>query len=106
MLAHLPRLGMRLGHADGQRAFCTQMNGGRQRGELAHGAVAKVFRPDFAIQRRGGKHEGQGAGGQQMLDADGLRNAPQPRPPPGLHLGAGLKEGDVPPAGIAGSGHR
>ncbi len=106
MPAHLPRLGMRLGHADGQCAFCTQMNGGRQRGELAHGAVAKVFRPDFAIQRHGRKHEGQGARRQQVLHADGLRNAPQPRPPPGLHFGVGLKEGDVPPAGIAGGGHR
>ncbi|OIQ73796.1 hypothetical protein GALL_445620 [mine drainage metagenome] len=106
MGSHLAGLRVWLGHADGDGALCAEMDGRRQRGELAHRAVAKILRPRFAPQRGGGKHEGQGAGGQQMLHADGLRDAPQTRSAPGLQVGLRLEESDVPPAGVARCGHR
>jgi hypothetical protein len=92
-----------LADADHQDAARAEMDRGRQRRELAHGAVTEVFLVPFHPERHGGKEEGDGAGGHQVFDGDGLEFRAPPGAVPGLHrvVGAGLAEGPVFARGVA-----
>ncbi|MNT01343.1 hypothetical protein D3C72_1358040 [compost metagenome] len=70
------RGGRRFRHASRthhQHFICAQVNGWRDRCQLAHGSVAAVFALAAHVQGYGGEDEGDGGRRQQMLHADLVR---------------------------------
>jgi len=99
----------RLLHAAGthdQHPRGTEVDGRGDGRGLSHGAVTEPLGSTLALQLLGREHEGNGRRRKQMRQADAGGHRPALRARPGLHGLAGLVEGDVVTAGVAGGGDR
>ena len=78
-----------------QQALGPQVDGGRQRGRLAHGAVAEVLGVPVHRQCLRRENEGNGRRGQQVLRRDALARCLALRARPACHLRAALEVGHM-----------